>query len=138
MLTDVRDNGMVTYRAEELAQSGRMLTIFALYVLISPPELPPLPHPTPPHRPMIARGRYVRYTGDRAFLLKHFSKARALGQWLLYRYQLSLEWPTVAPSPKPRLRLYFASCLCSAVCKGLLLERNHAMGAGPSADFLRM
>ena len=51
MLTDVRDNGMVTYRAEELAQSGRMLTIFALYVLISPPERPPLPHPTPPHRP---------------------------------------------------------------------------------------
>ena len=27
-----RSDGMVTYRAEELAQSGRMLTIFALYV----------------------------------------------------------------------------------------------------------
>ena len=27
----VRDNGMVTYRTEELAQSGRMLTILALY-----------------------------------------------------------------------------------------------------------
>ena len=60
---------------------------------------------------MIARGRYVRYTGDRAFLLKHFSKARALGQWLLYRYQLSLEWPTVAPSPARASTLPHASAL---------------------------
>ena len=42
-----RDNGMVTYRAEELAQSGRMLTIFALY---------------------------HSYTGDHALLLKHYGK----------------------------------------------------------------
>ena len=28
----IRSNGMTTYRAEELAQSGRMLTICALYV----------------------------------------------------------------------------------------------------------
>ena len=27
----VRENGMVSYRAEELPQSGRMLTILALY-----------------------------------------------------------------------------------------------------------
>ena len=56
---------VVTYRAEELAQSGRMLTIFALY---------------------------VRYTGDAAFMLSHFAKARALARWLLYRYELSLGW----------------------------------------------
>ncbi len=54
----VRDNGMVTYRAEELAQSGRMLTIFALY---------------------------VDYTGDKDLMLEHFGKARALARWLLYR-----------------------------------------------------
>ncbi|KOO26820.1 tat (twin-arginine translocation) pathway signal sequence domain protein [Chrysochromulina tobinii] len=59
----VRDNGMVTYRAEELAQSGRMLTIFALY---------------------------VDSTGDRELMLTHFGKVRALAQWLLYRYQQSL------------------------------------------------
>ena len=52
----VRDNGMVTYRAEELAQSGRMLTIFAMY---------------------------VRTTGDSAFLLGHFDRVRALARWLL-------------------------------------------------------
>ena len=62
----VRDNGMVTYRAEELAQSGRMLTILALY---------------------------VSYTGDTALLVTHFGKARALAQWLLYRYNMSLKWP---------------------------------------------
>ena len=43
------------------AQSGRMLTIFALY---------------------------VSYTGDSALMLGHFGKARALAQWLLYRYQM--------------------------------------------------
>jgi len=62
----VRDNGMTTYRAEELAQSGRMLTIIALY---------------------------GKVTGEHDFVLKHFAKARALAQWLLYRYQISLEWP---------------------------------------------
>ena len=66
----VRDNGMVTYRAEELAQSGRMLTIFALYVDVS---------------------------GDEALMLQHFGKARALARWLLYRYELSLQWPDGDP-----------------------------------------
>ena len=61
----VRDNGMVTYRAEELAQSGRMLTIFALYVGVS---------------------------GDEALMIEHFGKARALARWLLYRYEMSLQW----------------------------------------------
>lgn len=61
----IRDNGMVTYRAEELAQSGRMLTIFALY---------------------------ASFTGDEAFLLGHFEKARQLARWLLYRYEMSLHW----------------------------------------------
>ena len=61
---------MTTYRAEELAQSGRMLTIFALYESMS---------------------------GDSALLLAHFGKAKALGQWLLYRYQASLKWPEGDP-----------------------------------------
>jgi hypothetical protein len=60
----VRDNGMITYRAEELAQSGRMLTIFALY---------------------------VSYTGDEALMVKHFAKIRAVGKWLIYRLSLSKE-----------------------------------------------
>ena len=59
----MRSNGMITYRAEELAQSGRMLTIFALL---------------------------VDYTGDAALMLQHFHKARAHAQWLLYRFEQSL------------------------------------------------
>lgn len=59
----IRDSGMVTYRAEELAQSGRMLTIFALY---------------------------VSYTGDTDLMIEHFSRARALAQWLLYRFEQSV------------------------------------------------
>jgi len=66
----VRSNGMITYRAEELAQSGRMLTIFALY---------------------------VSYTGDADLMLAHFGKARALAQWLLYRYESSLGFPKDDP-----------------------------------------
>jgi hypothetical protein len=66
----VRDNGMVTYRAEDLAQSGRMLTIFALY---------------------------FDYTQDAAFLLRHFGRVRALARWLLYRYEMSLQWPQGDP-----------------------------------------
>jgi len=66
----VRANGMTTYRAEELAQSGRMLSIFALYVSM---------------------------TGDSALLLAHYDKARVLAQWLLYRYEASLKWPEGDP-----------------------------------------
>ena len=68
----VRDNGMTTYRAEELAQAGRMLTIFAMY---------------------------VEMTGDDALLLKHWKKAKALATWLKYRWELSL---TQFPSTDPR------------------------------------
>ncbi|KAL3908711.1 MAG: hypothetical protein SGPRY_009692, partial [Prymnesium sp.] len=66
----VRDNGMVAYRAEELAQSGRMLVLFALY---------------------------VSYSGDDALMLAHFAKAREMARWLLYRYQMSLRWPVDDP-----------------------------------------
>ena len=47
----VRDNGMVSYRAEELPQSGRMLTTLALYYRRppSPPSSPP-PSLAPPLR----------------------------------------------------------------------------------------
>jgi hypothetical protein len=57
---------MTTYRAEELAQSGRMMTIFALYVSM---------------------------TGDADFMVGHFDKAKALASWLVYRWNLSLEYP---------------------------------------------
>ena len=66
----LRNDGMTTYRSEELAQSGRMLTIFSLY---------------------------VRMTGDSELILRHFGKVRALGQWLLYRYESSLHWPVGDP-----------------------------------------
>jgi len=66
----VRDNGMVSYRAEELAQSGRMLSLFALY---------------------------VRYTSDAALILRHFGKIRQMARWLLYRYDMSRRWPEDDP-----------------------------------------
>jgi hypothetical protein len=34
----------------------------------------------------------VRYTGDAQLLVHHFGRARALGRWLLYRYEMSLQW----------------------------------------------
>ena len=58
----IRDNGMVTYRAEELAQSGRMLTILALH---------------------------FAYTGDTAFALRHYARARKHAEWLLYRVEMA-------------------------------------------------
>ena len=63
LLYYVRDNGMTSYRSEELAQAGRMLTIFALYVSM---------------------------TGDAEFMLGHWAKAKALGDWLAYRWQASI------------------------------------------------
>ena len=50
---------MTTYRAQELAQAGKMLTLYALY---------------------------VDYTGDTAMMLGHFDKAKAQAEWLVYRY----------------------------------------------------
>jgi len=67
----IRSNGMTTYRAEELAQSGRMLTICALYVSM---------------------------TGDSDFLLQHWHKVKALADLLVYRWQASLsEYPSSDP-----------------------------------------
>ncbi len=57
-------DAMIVYRAEELAQSGRMLTIFALY---------------------------VSYTGDSELMLENFDKLRKHAQWLLYRFHMALE-----------------------------------------------
>ena len=34
---------------------------------------------------------YFSYTGDSELLLKHFAKAKALAEWLLYRRSLSLK-----------------------------------------------
>jgi hypothetical protein len=61
----LRSNGMTSYRAEELAQFGRMLTIFALYESM---------------------------TGDGSFLLSHWKKIKALGELCVYRYKQSLTY----------------------------------------------
>jgi hypothetical protein len=62
----VQPNGGSTYRAEEVAVCSRMLTLFALY---------------------------VDYAGEEeggAFMIDHFDKASALGEWLLWRYNQSV------------------------------------------------
>jgi hypothetical protein len=69
----VRDDGMINYRAEEVAQQARMLTILALFHSYS-------------------GGR----TGD-ALLLKHFQKARTMAEWLMARRLESLHWPADDP-----------------------------------------
>ena len=40
---------------------------------------------------------YVSYTGDAALVLAHFGKIRALAEWLLYRYEASLQWGETDP-----------------------------------------
>eukprot|EP00729_Bicosta_minor_P012126 gene12126-30363_t len=76
----IRPNGGPTYRGEETAVQSRMLTLFALYVSYSG----------------------AAYTPERkeaeAFLLSHFSKAKALGEWLMFRYNKSLVYPPNHPS----------------------------------------
>jgi hypothetical protein len=62
----VRTDGMVNYRAEELAQQARMLTILALY--------------------------YSYSDGDDALLLEHFDKAKALADLLIARRTTSLQY----------------------------------------------
>jgi hypothetical protein len=74
----VQPNGGPTYRAEETAVQSRMLTQFALYV-------------------SYADGPIERKEAD-AFLLSHFGKAKALGDWLLFRYNKSLAFPPSHPS----------------------------------------
>eukprot|EP01049_Picozoa_sp_SAG25_P010596 SAG25_NODE_1175_length_3692_cov_3.215419_2_plen_448_part_00 len=62
----VRDDGLIRYRAEELAQQARMLTILALYYSYSCGE---------EVHPGGARAC------DAALLLKHFAKAQAMAEW---------------------------------------------------------
>ena len=59
----IRDDGLTNYRANEVAQQARMLTILALY---------------------------HSYSGDDATLLRHFAKAKALADWLRARRETSL------------------------------------------------
>ena len=56
----------INYRAEEVAQQSRMLTILALY------------------------HGYSR--GDDELLLKHFAKAKAMADWLIARRDESLQY----------------------------------------------
>ena len=65
-MNTVRYDGLINYRAEELAQSARMLTILALYFSYS--------------------------GGDAALLLKHFDKAQAMAEWLMARREVSLQF----------------------------------------------
>ena len=62
----VRHDGLINYRATEVPQCSRFLTVLALY---------------------------FSYTNDDALLEKHFYKARALANWLLYRRKVSLGYP---------------------------------------------
>ena len=68
----VRYDGLINYRAEEVAQQARMLTILALY---------------------------HSYTGgaDDALLLKHFAKAKVIAEWLMARRTTSLVYPVDDP-----------------------------------------
>lgn len=59
----IRADGLTNYRANEVAQQARMLTILALY---------------------------HSYSGDDATLLKYFAKAKALADWLKARRETSL------------------------------------------------
>ena len=61
---------MINYRAEELPQQARMLTILALY---------------------------HSYTGDDALLLKHFPKARTMAEWIAARREASLQYGAADP-----------------------------------------
>ena len=63
-------DGMVRYRGEELPQSARMLTILALY---------------------------SSYSGDTAFMLGHFQKAKAVADFLAMRRSLTLGYPVDDP-----------------------------------------
>ena len=73
----VRSNGGITYRAEEVAVSSRMLTLFALYV-------------------SYADGPDEKRDAEE-LMLSHFEKAQALGEWLMYRYNQSLSFPVTDP-----------------------------------------
>ena len=70
----VRDDGLINYRAEEVAQSGRILTILATF---------------------------YSYSDDKAdaaaFLLTHFPRAKAMADWLIARRTSSLEHGTDDP-----------------------------------------
>jgi hypothetical protein len=74
----IRDDGLTNYRANEVAQQSRMLTILALYHSYSD-----------------------KGSDDdtNAFLLRHFARAKALADWLIARRRTSL---ADFPSDDPR------------------------------------
>ena len=67
----VRSDGMIMHRGMQVPSSCRMLTLLALYHGYS--------------------------GGDDALLLQHFDKAKALGEWLLYRRARALNFTTSDP-----------------------------------------
>ena len=66
----MRHDGLVNYRATEVPTCSRFLTLLALY---------------------------HSYSADAELLLKHFEKARALANWLLYRRKIALAFDTDDP-----------------------------------------
>ena len=83
----VRYDGMINYRAEEVAQSCRMLTILAVY---------------------------HDYADDDSLLLRHFGKAKAMAEWIVavrrrqclrtaapFSHALSLRLTTLSSHPSP-------------------------------------
>jgi len=74
----VRYDGMINYRAEEVAQQARMLTIHALYHSYANTIARESEHASAP-------------------LLKHFQKAKTMADWLIARRAESLQYPETDP-----------------------------------------
>ena len=70
----IRYDGLINYRSEEVAQQARMLTILAQYHQYS--EAGP---------------------GTDAFLLRHFTRAKAIADWLIARRDVTLQWGSEDP-----------------------------------------
>ena len=73
----VRDDGLVDYRANEVSQQARFLTILATYSYY-------------------ARGEETEEDTN-TFLIKHFPRAKALADWLLARRRISQKLPASDP-----------------------------------------
>lgn len=72
----IRDDGMINYRGEEVAQSARMLTILAQFFSYSKDD------------------DAATVDGDNVvtFMLKHFKRAKAVADWLIARRGTTLDF----------------------------------------------
>lgn len=74
----IRYDGEIAYRAEEIAQQARMLTILALYYSYS-------------------EGDRSSHDPVNVFMLSHFAKAKAVAEFLAARRTTSLVYPESDP-----------------------------------------